>query len=103
MPLVLPPDESLVRAAQHLPLAPSTCDAPANEFARQLDDFLLAAYPDAAWATYHTDKVRKCALSSLDPSMLLGFLIEDERDWQDFRQRVQEVGVLVPLARRLID
>ncbi|KAJ8293624.1 Cysteine protease ATG4 [Rhodotorula toruloides] len=92
VPLVLPPDESLVRAAQHLPLAPSTCDAPANEFARQLDDFLLAAYPDAAWATYHTDKVRKCALSSLDPSMLLGFLIEDERDWQDFRQRVQELS-----------
>ncbi|BGP32607.1 Cysteine protease atg4 [Rhodotorula toruloides] len=92
VPLVLPPDDSLVRAAQHLPLAPSTSDTPANESARQLDDFLLAAYPDAAWATYHTDKVRKCALSSLDPSMLLGFLVEDERDWQDFRMRVQELS-----------
>ncbi|BGO99996.1 Cysteine protease atg4 [Rhodotorula toruloides] len=92
VPLVLPPDDSLVRAAQHLPLTPSTADTPAKESARQLDDFLLAAYPDAAWATYHTDKVRKCALSSLDPSMLLGFLVEDERDWQDFRLRVQELS-----------
>ncbi|GEM07720.1 cysteine protease ATG4 [Rhodotorula toruloides] len=92
VPLVLPPDNSLRCAAQHLPLAPSSPEASADESARQLDDFLLVAYPDAAWTTYHTDKVRKCALSSLDPSMLLGFLVENERDWQDFRVRVQELS-----------
>ncbi|GAA5906794.1 hypothetical protein JCM5296_001943 [Sporobolomyces johnsonii] len=59
---------------------------------QQLDAFFLSSYPDAAWRTYHCDKVRKCALSSLDPSMLLGFLIKDEGDWDDFKMRVRELG-----------
>lgn len=56
-----------------------------------LDSFFATAYDDSAWRTYHCDKVRKCALSSLDPSMLVGFLIQDQRDWEDFKLRATEV------------
>ncbi|GAA5844630.1 hypothetical protein JCM11251_002129 [Rhodosporidiobolus azoricus] len=57
-----------------------------------LDSFLAAAYSDSAdWSTYHAEKVRKCALSSLDPSMLLGFLVQDEEDWRGFRTGVEEL------------
>jgi hypothetical protein len=31
-------------------------------------------------------------MSSLDPSMLLGFLIQDENDWQDFVERMNNVS-----------
>lgn len=34
-------------------------------------------------------------VTSLDPSMLLGFLIRDESDWEDFATRVQEVSFLI--------
>lgn len=30
-------------------------------------------------------------MSSLDPSMLLGFLIQDDSDWQDFCARMNNV------------
>ncbi|GAA5973785.1 hypothetical protein JCM11641_003156 [Rhodosporidiobolus odoratus] len=56
-----------------------------------LDSFLLSAYPDSAWTTYHAEKVRRCSLSSLDPSMLLGFLVQSEEDWADFKKGVEEL------------
>ncbi|KAF8329095.1 uncharacterized protein EI90DRAFT_2810383, partial [Cantharellus anzutake] len=31
--------------------------------------------------TYHCDRVRKMAITSLDPSMLLGFLCRTESEW----------------------
>ncbi|GAA5856862.1 hypothetical protein JCM9279_007019 [Rhodotorula babjevae] len=89
IPLVLPTDDSLMRAAQHEPLGPA--DARSSH-AQQLEAFLLDAYADSAWATYHCERVRKCALASLDPSMLLGFVVENERDWDDFRSRVTELS-----------
>ena len=30
-------------------------------------------------------------ISSLDPSMLLGFLCRDENEWKDLRSRIAEV------------
>ncbi|GAA6052218.1 hypothetical protein JCM3770_000802 [Rhodotorula araucariae] len=91
VPLVLPADPMLVDAAQHIPL--STRPPPAQAAAATaLDAFLQAAYADAAWATYHCERVRKCALASLDPSMLVGFVIEDRRDWADFQRRVGELA-----------
>ncbi|GAA5930852.1 hypothetical protein JCM3775_000734 [Rhodotorula graminis] len=89
VPLVLPTDDSLVRAAEHVSLGPASA-RPVE--AQQLEAFLLDAYADSAWATYHCERVRKCALASLDPSMLLGFVIENERDWNDFRSRVTELS-----------
>lgn len=81
VPVVLPSDPELVDAGAREPLSnPSS-----------LDRFLLDAYPDTVWATYHCDKVRKVALSSLDPSMLIGFVVESASDWVDFCTRVQQV------------
>lgn len=77
-----------MHAAQREPLGSASARTPQ---AQQLEAFLLDAYADSAWATYHCERVRKCALASLDPSMLLGFVIKDERDWDDFRSRVAEV------------
>lgn len=31
-------------------------------------------------------------IASLDPSMLVGFMIRDEADWEDFVERVSEVS-----------
>ncbi|WRT63710.1 uncharacterized protein IL334_000633 [Kwoniella shivajii] len=45
------------------------------------------AYPDQALKTFHCEKVKKMPLSGLDPSMLLGFLVRNEEDWEDFVER----------------
>ena len=50
------------------------------------------AYPEAALKTFHCDRVKKLPLSGLDPSMLLGFLIADEEDFDDFTKRVNNVS-----------
>lgn len=52
---------------------------------------LCNAYTQAELQTFHCDRVRKMPMSGLDPSMLLGFLCRDERDWRDFRERVAAV------------
>jgi cysteine protease ATG4 len=51
------------------------------------------AYTMPELNTFHCDKVRKMPVSSLDPSMLLGFLCRNEDDWKDFRARVDRVRV----------
>lgn len=68
--------------------------APLSERER-LGEFLVEAYSDSALRSYHTEKVRKMSVASLDPSMLLGFLIQDEEDWEDFALRVREVSVIL--------
>jgi cysteine protease ATG4 len=49
------------------------------------------AYSAAELRTFHCERVRKMPLSGLDPSMLLGFLCRDERDWLDLRARIADV------------
>jgi cysteine protease ATG4 len=39
--------------------------------------------------SYHTRRLRRIHLKDMDPSMLIGFLIKDEADWIDWKQRVQ--------------
>lgn len=39
--------------------------------------------------TVHTDKIRKIHLSDIDPSMLIGTLICDEDDWNDWKRSIQ--------------
>lgn len=56
-----------------------------------LDQYFVEAYSDQQMRTYHCDKVRKMAMTSLDPSMLVGFLIQNADDWEDFSERVKEV------------
>ncbi|KZP09776.1 peptidase C54, partial [Athelia psychrophila] len=51
----------------------------------------INAYSTAELKTFHCEHVRKLPLSGLDPSMLLGFLCRDEKEWADFRRRVSDV------------
>jgi hypothetical protein len=57
----------------------------------QLDDFYAGAYPSSALQTFHPEKVRRMNLTALDPSMLLGFLVKDEADWEDLTARIRSV------------
>ena len=51
------------------------------------------AYPDAQLRTFHCERVKKMPMSGLDPSMLLGFLVQDEADFEDFCDRVAKVSL----------
>lgn len=42
-------------------------------------------------STCHTRRLRGLKIGEVDPSMLIGFLIKDEDDWQDFKRRLSEV------------
>jgi cysteine protease ATG4 len=50
------------------------------------------AYSEAQLRTFHCEKVRKLPLSGLDPSMLLGFVCRDEKEFEDFCERVKAVS-----------
>ncbi|KAL8998437.1 MAG: hypothetical protein Q9169_002474 [Polycauliona sp. 2 TL-2023] len=39
----------------------------------------------------HTRRLRRIPIQEMDPSMLIGFLIRDKDDWDDWRRRVTEV------------
>lgn len=51
----------------------------------------VSQYSASELRTFHCERVRKMPLSSLDPSMLLGFLCKDEHDWVELRRRLDEV------------
>ncbi|KAL1995358.1 hypothetical protein VTN49DRAFT_1545 [Thermomyces lanuginosus] len=38
--------------------------------------------------SYHTRRLRRLHVDDMDPSMLIGFLIMNETDWEDWKQRV---------------
>ncbi|KAF4618067.1 hypothetical protein D9613_012659 [Agrocybe pediades] len=62
--------------------------------ANDLDPIQLhycTAYSAAELKTFHCERVRKMPMSGLDSSMLIGFLVRDEKDWRDFRRRVGEL------------
>lgn len=50
-----------------------------------------AEYTEEEIATCHTRRLRGLRISEMDPSMLIGFLIKDESDWNDFKRRLGEV------------
>lgn len=50
-----------------------------------------ADYSAEEIATCHTRRLRGLDIKEMDPSMLMGFLIRDEADWDDFKQRVNDV------------
>lgn len=41
--------------------------------------------------TCHTRRLRRLALKDMDPSMLLAFLIRDEKDWESWRRAISSV------------
>ena len=68
-----------------------------NSMRRGLDPIQIhycTAYSAAELKTFHCERVRKMPMSGLDPSMLIGFLCRDEKDWWDFRKRVADVCLL---------
>ncbi|KAE8148829.1 putative cysteine protease atg4 [Aspergillus avenaceus] len=39
-------------------------------------------------STYHTRRLRRIHVRDMDPSMLIGFLIKNEEDWEDWKRRI---------------
>lgn len=48
-------------------------------------------YTEEDLSTCHTRRLRGLRISEMDPSMLIGFLILDEADWEDWKRRIKEV------------
>lgn len=38
--------------------------------------------------TYHTRRLRRIHMQDMDPSMLIGFLVKNEDDWEDWKHRI---------------
>ncbi|KAJ1020748.1 hypothetical protein NDA16_004140 [Ustilago loliicola] len=53
------------------------------------DEWWSHAYSEAQTFTFHCEKVRRMPIKSLDPSMLLGFLVKDEESLQDLCARIK--------------
>ncbi len=53
------------------------------------DEWWSHAYTEAQTSTFHCEKVRRMPIKSLDPSMLLGFLVKDEADLVDLCARIK--------------
>jgi cysteine protease ATG4 len=49
-----------------------------------------AAYTEDEIKSCHTRRLRGLRIADMDPSMLIGFLIRDEADWNDWKRRLQE-------------
>ena len=47
-------------------------------------------YTEEEISTCHTRRLRGLRISEMDPSMLIGFLIKDEKDWEDWKRRLRE-------------
>jgi cysteine protease ATG4 len=47
-------------------------------------------YTEEEISTCHTRRLRGLRISEMDPSMLIGFLIRDEADWEDWKRRLKE-------------
>ncbi|OAL31023.1 hypothetical protein AYO20_08444 [Fonsecaea nubica] len=48
-------------------------------------------YTEEEISTCHTRRLRGLRISEMDPSMLIGFLIKDEQNWEDWKRRIKEV------------
>ncbi|KAH8169056.1 peptidase family c54 domain-containing protein [Sarocladium implicatum] len=48
-------------------------------------------YSDEDVASCHTSRLRRIHIREMDPSMLIGFLIQSEQDWADWRRSVKHV------------
>ncbi|BCR91716.1 cysteine protease ATG4 [Aspergillus chevalieri] len=59
-------------------------------------------YSEEERDTYHTRRLRRIHIKDMDPSMLLGFLIKNEEDWEDWKKRV-EAGRGKPIIHILGD
>lgn len=49
--------------------------------------------------TVHTKRIRLLALDQMDPSMLVGFLVRNEADWQEWRAMIETQQRIVHIAQ----
>jgi len=49
-------------------------------------------YSDEEVESCHTRRLRRLHLREMDPSMLMGFLIRGEADWQSWRQGISSIS-----------
>ena len=52
----------------------------------------LSEYTTEEVESCHTRRLRRLSLKDMDPSMLIGFLIKDETDWRDWKQRIRKTA-----------
>ncbi|KAM0268707.1 hypothetical protein ACHAQH_009923 [Verticillium albo-atrum] len=50
-----------------------------------------ALYAEADVDSVHTRRLRRLHVKEMDPSMLIGFVIQDEDDWDDWKRNVKHV------------
>lgn len=50
----------------------------------------LSEYTDDDVDRCHTSRIRRMPMTDMDPSMLIGFLIKDKSDWDDFKAKLSE-------------
>ncbi|KAK7202393.1 hypothetical protein BZA70DRAFT_286069 [Myxozyma melibiosi] len=50
----------------------------------------ISEYTDEDLASVHTSRVRNIKIDTMDPSMLIGFLIKSRSDWDDWVCRIRE-------------
>ncbi|KAE8362964.1 putative cysteine protease atg4 [Aspergillus caelatus] len=43
-------------------------------------------------STYHTRRLRRIHIQDMDPSMLIGFLVKNEDDWEDWKGRIGSIA-----------
>ncbi|CAO1617611.1 unnamed protein product [Sympodiomycopsis kandeliae] len=55
------------------------------------DEWWANAYTESELATFHCDRPKRMPMRSLDPSMLLGFLVKDEESLADLTTRVKDL------------
>ncbi|KAK2816757.1 hypothetical protein FQN49_008014 [Arthroderma sp. PD_2] len=48
-------------------------------------------YSPCELETYHTRRLRRLHIREMDPSMLIGFLVRDEADWDDLKSRIRSI------------
>lgn len=58
----------------------------------------LARYTDKDLDSVHTRRVRMMSIDALDPSMLIGFLIQDEDDWRNWKESINSSPFKVKLV-----
>lgn len=59
-----------------------------------------SSFTPSEFDSYHTRRLRRLHISDMDPSMLIGFLIKDEADWQDWKARVRSLASPAPVPGR---
>ncbi|KAJ7711319.1 hypothetical protein B0H16DRAFT_1817074 [Mycena metata] len=78
-------DELILRRDE--PDAPPACQPAGGPLTPAEEAF----YSAAELRTFHCERVRKMPMSGLDPSMLIGFVCQDEAEWVDLRRQVKEL------------